>query len=99
MISMFYVLSKVCANGDRREFKGHLKDDWTLPGANFEMACIAWKEKDVPGVDHNAKVKECEQWVDKTKNWGEQYLLDSRVIVKIRTSQFTIKRHKRVMGI
>jgi maltooligosyltrehalose synthase len=83
----------------RHEFKGHLKDDWTNPNAHYEMACLAWNEKDLEGNDHKAKVLDCEQWLEKAKKWGEPYVLDTRLSVKITTSLITIKRHKSIMGI
>lgn len=84
--------------GHRNEFKGHLKDDWCCPSGHYEMACLAWLEKDLDGADHKAKVSECEEWLEKTQKW-EQYILDSRMSVKLTTSLLTIKRHKRVMSI
>jgi hypothetical protein len=62
------------------------------------MACLAWKEKDLEGVDHKAKFNECQQWLEKTQKWGEQYILDSRVSVKVTTSFITLKRHRMIMG-
>ncbi|KAE9376876.1 outer membrane protein-like protein iml2 [Stipitochalara longipes BDJ] len=86
-------------NHDRNEFKGHLKDDWTCPTAHFEMACLAWKEKDLEGVDHIAKVNECYEWLEKTQKWGEEYVLNSRIAVKVSTALNTLKRHKKIMDI
>ncbi|KAE8443318.1 hypothetical protein EG329_001961 [Mollisiaceae sp. DMI_Dod_QoI] len=91
------LLKSEVLNHDRHEFKGYLKDDWTCPTAHYEMACLAWNEKDLEGVDHKAKVLECEEWLEKTQKW-EQYILDTRMSVKITTSLLTIKRHKRIMG-
>jgi len=85
-------------NHPRHEFKGHLKDDWTCPSAHYEMACLAWSEKDLAGADHTAKVNDCHVWLEKTQKWGEQYILDSRMSVKITTSLITVKRHKKIMG-
>lgn len=82
----------------RHEFKGHLKDDWTLPNAHFEMAALAWKEKDLEGADHAAKVNECYDWLEKTQKWGEEYVLNSRMAVKVSTALNTVKRHKKIMG-
>jgi hypothetical protein len=62
------------------------------------MAALAWLEKDIEGADAKAKVLECEQWLEKTKNWGEVYVLDTRMSFKISTSLLTIKRHKSIMG-
>ena len=86
------------ADNHRHEFKGHLKDDWPNPSAHYEMAALTWNEKDLEGVDAKAKVLECEQWLDKTKNWGDSYVLDTRMSFKITTSLITIKRHKTIMG-
>ncbi|KUJ20335.1 outer membrane protein-like protein iml2 [Mollisia scopiformis] len=91
------VLKAEVLKHDRNEFKGHLKDDWTCPSAHYEMACLAWNEKDLEGADPKAKVVECEEWLEKTQKW-EQYILDTRMSVKITTSLLTIKRHKRIMG-
>jgi hypothetical protein len=82
----------------RHEFKGHLKDDWTCPNAHFEMACLAWKEKDLDGADHAAKVNDCFEWLEKTQKWGEEYVLNSRMAVKVSTALNTVKRHKKIMG-
>lgn len=85
---------------NRHEFQGHLKDDWTLPSAHYELACIAWLEKDLPDKSlayHKAKVEECEQYLDKLQKW-DQYVLDTRVSVKLTTSLITVKRHKSLMG-
>lgn len=71
-----------------------------LPSAHYEMACLAWHEKDLldtSPADHKAKVLDCEQWLDKTQKW-EQYVLDTRVSVKLTTSLLTVKRHKEIMG-
>ncbi|KAF8867095.1 outer membrane protein-like protein iml2 [Acephala macrosclerotiorum] len=84
-------------NHDRHEFKGHLNDDWTCPSAHYEMACLAWFEKDLEGMDSRAKVLECQDWLEKTQKW-EQYILDTRMSVKITTSLLTVKRHKKIMA-
>jgi len=85
---------------NRHEFKGHLKDDWMLPAAHYEMACLAWHEKDLPDTsaeEHKAKVQDCEEWLEKTQKW-EQYVLDTRVSVKLTTSLLTVRRHKGIIG-
>jgi hypothetical protein len=82
----------------RHEFKGPLKDDWTCPSAHYEMAALAWSEKDLDGMDHKAKVLECAQWLEKVHKWGEAYNLDTRMSFKITTSLITIKRHRKIMG-
>lgn len=82
----------------RQEFKGALKDDWTLPAAHYEMAVIAWNEKDLESTDEKAKVLECAQWLEKVQKWGDAYTLDTRVSFKITTSLITVKRHRKIMG-
>ncbi|KAI1008015.1 Inclusion body clearance protein [Podosphaera aphanis] len=84
---------------NRQDFKGHLRDDWSCPDAYYEMACLAWREKDLEGENHLNKILECEDWLDKSHNWGYQYVLDTRLSMKIMTSISTVKRHRRVMGI
>ncbi len=69
-----------------------------LPSAHYEMAVLSWTEKDLQGVDARAKVLDCEQWLDKAKTWPEQFILDTRMSVKIGTSVATLKRHRRIMG-
>jgi len=93
------LLTSQVLNHDKHEFKGRLKDDWTCPSAYYDMACLAWNEKDLDGVDHTAKVNDCQQWLEKVHKWGDQYILDSRMSVKITTSFITVKRHRKIMGI
>lgn len=66
----------------RSKFKGPLKDDWTCPSAHYEMACLAWYEKDLDGADHQAKVLDCEQWLSETQKF-ETYVLDARMGLKV----------------
>ncbi|TAQ84178.1 hypothetical protein B7494_g7499 [Chlorociboria aeruginascens] len=82
---------------DRHEFKGHLREDWSLPNAHYEMACIAWLEKDLPGYDTRAKLLECEEWLEKTRNWPESYVLETRMSFKVSTALITVRRHKNIM--
>ncbi|KAL2067442.1 hypothetical protein VTL71DRAFT_1867 [Oculimacula yallundae] len=84
---------------DKAAFRGHLKDDWTCPSANYEMAALAWVEKDLDGADHKAKVLDSQEWLDKTKNWPFEWVLDSRMGIKVQTSMLTVKRHRKIMGI
>ena len=63
------------------------------------MAVIAWNEKDGEGADHNARVADCEHWLEKTHKWPDTYILDARMSVKITTSLMTLKRHKKIIGI
>jgi len=92
------ILTSEILNRDRHEFTGPLKDDWTLPTAHYEMAALEWKEKDLLGEDHKAKVLDCLQWAEKVQKWGEAYTLDTRMSFKITTSIITINRHRRIMG-
>ncbi|POS84753.1 hypothetical protein EPUL_001163 [Erysiphe pulchra] len=83
---------------DKQEFRGYLKDDWTCASAHYEMACIAWKEKDLKGQDHRSKFLECEEWLEKVQKWGDQFILDTRLSMNSTTSMATIKRHREIMG-
>ncbi|KAI9738915.1 MAG: Mitochondrial outer membrane protein iml2 [Claussenomyces sp. TS43310] len=80
-------------NHDWSAFKGPLKDDWSCPSATYEMAVIAWLEKDLEGQDGAAKVAQCEEWLQKVSKW-ESYVLDSRIGLKVTTAVDTVKRHK-----
>jgi len=86
-------------NISRHEFRGPLRDDWVLPSAHYEMAVIAWQEKDLPGANFKAKVLECGDWLDKTANWAEPYALENRMAFKLSTSTATVGRQKRILGI
>jgi len=77
---------------DKADFKGHLKDDWTCPSAHYEMAVIAWYEKDLEGMDQKTKIAECEEWLQKVSHW-DSYVLDSRIGLKITTAMDTLKQY------
>ncbi|KAH6719061.1 outer membrane protein-like protein iml2 [Leptodontidium sp. 2 PMI_412] len=83
---------------DKNKFRGHLKDDWTCPSAHYEMAALAWVEKDLDGADQKAKVLDCQEWLVKTQKWPFEWVLDSRMSIKLTTSILTVKRHKKIMG-
>lgn len=87
------VLQEGILQHDRALFKGHLKDDWACPAGYYEMAAIAWAEKNQPGVNERALVLECEEWLSKASNW-DSYTLDARIGMKITTSLDTIHRYK-----
>jgi hypothetical protein len=78
----------------RHEFKGHLRDDWTNPSAHYEMAVIAWFEKDLSKADVKSRIAECEEWLQKASKW-ETYVLDTRIGLKITTAVDTIKLYKK----
>ncbi|RKF60114.1 Inclusion body clearance protein iml2 [Erysiphe neolycopersici] len=92
------VLQKNIICHDKQEFRGHLKDDWTCANAHYEMACIAWKEKDLKDQDHRSKFLECEEWLEKVQKWGDQFILDTRLSMNSTTSMATLKRHREIMG-
>ena len=77
----------------RNVFKGHLKDDWSCPSAYYEMAALAWQERDLPNVDRVGKVRESEEWLHKVARW-ETYVLDARIGMKVTTGLDTVKRWK-----
>jgi tetratricopeptide (TPR) repeat protein len=57
------------------EFKGGLKDNWTLPVAHYEMAVNYWK--DYCENAETTALKEAKKWLDKALAW-EAYDLDAR---------------------
>jgi hypothetical protein len=57
-------------------FKGHLKDDWVLPAANFEMAANVWMEQE------RKLVHTCKEHLDHAARW-ESYELDARIGLKV----------------
>ncbi|CCU81943.1 unnamed protein product [Blumeria hordei] len=93
------VLQKNILCYEMQDFRGHLKDDWTYPNALYEMACIAWQEKDLKGQDHNAKTLECSNWIEKIQKLSDPFVLDTRLSMKVMTSVATLKRHKLILGI
>lgn len=80
----------------RAASKGGLKDDWTHPTAHYEMAVLAWLERDLEGVDRRANITDCEQWLDKVAKW-ESYVLDARIGLRVTTAQDTVRRYKEMM--
>lgn len=62
------------------------------------MAALAWVEKDLDGADQKAKVLDCQEWLVKTQKWPFEWVLDSRMSIKLTTSILTVKRHKKIMG-
>jgi hypothetical protein len=57
------------------------------------MAVLAWQEKDLPGVDPEQKLEECQEWLHKVAKW-ETYLLDARIGMKVTTGIDTVKRYR-----
>lgn len=57
------------------EFRGGLKDDWTLPVAHYEMAVMIWEECHGERGTH-AEMQECSNWLDKAAKW-ESYQMDT----------------------
>lgn len=72
------------------EFKGGLKDNWTLPVAHYEMVVNLWTEC---GHEHGspAQLQECSNWLEKVAKW-ESYDLDARVGLKVTTARETLKK-------
>jgi hypothetical protein len=57
------------------DFKGGLKDNWTLPVAHYEMAVTYWKDYCEDGK--TVSLNEAKKWLDKAAGW-EAYDLDAR---------------------
>lgn len=65
---------------DWAQFKGQLKDNWTLPVAHYEMAVNLWVE--CGGEEGSrAQLQECSDWVEKVARW-ESYDLDARYVMR-----------------
>ncbi|KAI9674775.1 MAG: Mitochondrial outer membrane protein iml2 [Caeruleum heppii] len=88
---------------DKALFKGHLRDDWTAPCANYEMAVICWMERgemgeaEKKGSREEELVKECAEWLDRAAKW-ESYELDARIGLKVTSAQDTLKKHRLAMA-
>lgn len=72
------------------EFKGGLKDNWTLPVAHYEMVVNLWTEC---GQERGTpeQLQECSDWLEKVAKW-ESYDLDARVGLKVTTARETLKK-------
>ena len=87
------ILRKEVLKYDRLLFKGHLKDDWTCPTANYELAVCLWKERSGRLEDDRKLVREAEEYLDKTAKW-EGYDLDARIGLKVTTGLETVRAWK-----
>ncbi|KAF7719379.1 Uncharacterized protein PECH_004873 [Penicillium ucsense] len=79
---------------DKSIFKGHLKDDWVLPAAHFEMAANVWMERPTYQSLHKLSekptdlpaerklVSTCKAHLDHAARW-ESYELDARIGLKV----------------
>lgn len=82
------LLQKEVLLHDWSEFKGHLKDNWTLPVAHYEMAVNIWVDCGGEKGSHTA-LQECSTWLEKCARW-ETYDLDARVGLKVTTARDTL---------
>ena len=70
---------------------------WALPVGCYEVAVCSWEAYlalDRAGATEDAKEKEldvCRTWIDKVAKW-EGYELDTRVGMKVRTGQETLRK-------
>lgn len=71
------------------EFKGGLKDNWTLPVAHYEMAVTYWKDFGESGK--KTDLTEAKKWLDKVSAW-EAYDLDARIGMRVKTGSETIRK-------
>ncbi|KAI9800107.1 MAG: hypothetical protein M1825_004289 [Sarcosagium campestre] len=80
-----HVLKTEVLSIDKASLKGHLRDDWTAPCACYEMAVLCWEERNSlesePDAVH-AKVRECEDWIEKVARWDTGYDLDTRYAIR-----------------
>lgn len=86
------ILTTDVLSHDRAAFVG-LMDDWTCPSAHYEAAVLCWREKDINVEEHDAKILECEAFLEKCAKW-DAYTMDARIGVKVSTALDTIKRYK-----
>lgn len=87
------LFAKFDSQAIRSEFTGALKDDWSLPCAHYEMAVLSWYEKDLKDADRDAKVLDCESWLEKCAKW-DTYTMDARIGVRVGTAKDTVSRYK-----
>ncbi|PQE06328.1 hypothetical protein CJF32_00002034 [Rutstroemia sp. NJR-2017a WRK4] len=99
------ILKEELIDSERHKTRGPLKDDWTLPSAYYELACIDWHEKDTPPADVDAKeyykkkILACDDVLLKLNSWPQTYVFEARMSFKISTSLLTIRRAKGLVGI
>lgn len=95
--------TKVLTN-EKSLFKGHLKDDWVLPAAHFEMAANVWMERPTyqslhklsPNVSEKPEqerklVQTCKEHLDHAARW-ESYELDARIGLKVTAAMEAVNK-------
>ena len=65
-------------------------DTWPLPTAHYEIAVCLWQEAGGEDGDR-ATLQQCSEELTKVENW-ENYDLEARVGMKVRTARETLKR-------
>ncbi|KAJ5160379.1 Inclusion body clearance protein iml2 [Penicillium canariense] len=91
-------------NHEKSLFKGHLKDDWVLPAAHFEMAANLWMERPTYQTLHNLssdvsekpeyerkQVHDCKDHLERAARW-ESYELDARIGLKVTAAMEAIHK-------
>ncbi|KAK4999655.1 Mitochondrial outer membrane protein iml2 [Elasticomyces elasticus] len=77
-------------NHEWPEFKGHLKDNWCLPVAHYEMAVNLWIECGGE-AGSSEQLMECSEWLEKVAKW-ESYEMDARIGLKITTARDSLRK-------
>lgn len=70
---------------------------WTSKNAPYEMACLAWTEKDLATHDETRSVVECADWLERLQHGPESFVLDTRLAFKITISLLTVRRHQTLL--
>lgn len=92
------LLNKVVAE-DSSSYKSKLEahaENWPPPVARYELAVCAWDDYLKPAgkegsSSSQAHLEECGSWLEKVAKW-EAYDLDTRIGMKVRTGQETLRR-------
>ncbi|OAA53322.1 Tetratricopeptide repeat protein 39 [Cordyceps fumosorosea ARSEF 2679] len=100
------LLQKEVLSHDKNLFKGGHREDYVVPATLHELAAIAWAECDQPPADldaskleahQKAKVKECEEHLEKARLW-ESYVLDGRIGMRIQCGLATLAWYRKTKG-
>ncbi|XWW96204.1 hypothetical protein V2A60_004177 [Cordyceps javanica] len=100
------LLDEEVLSHDRNLFKGGHNEDYVVPAAIHETAAIAWAECGQPPADldaaqteayQKAKLKECEENLQKARGWGA-YVLDARLGMRIQCGLATLAWYRKKKG-
>jgi hypothetical protein len=78
---------------DKTLFKGGFKDNWVPPCANYEMGVSYWNDYEASGEKDVENLGDSLKYLDVVSAW-ESFDLDTRLGVRIKTGQNTVKSTK-----